>query len=893
MSLFFTQRPISVCPNDRQALALWEADSREHSERGETAWETLPVCSWNEFLRALYDEFWLAGHPTGAPLSLMNEWQERFLWIKVLSESQAGSGLLNQPAAARLAAEAWKLAHSYSLMDELQRSHTYWPEETQVFLGWVDSFQTHCNQRGWLSVSCLEGELVRALENGELPSEALPSEIRFVGFAEWTPASRSLLTALEQSGVDVVMAESPETENRQWRRLPCAEAEEEIRLAGHWLRQQLERTREKNFRVGLVLPNLAARRGEVQRILTEVFQPRKLDSPRTDLPQVCDFSIGLPLSHFPVVRDALDFLRWDGSELPLEQWKAILSPFLGDAESEFDQRSLLYGKLKSDGRFQIDVKRLLQHCQAGDRPYQSPLLARRLLSIKALIQEAPRKQLPSLWASHFSDLLETLGWPGERRINSAEYQTVTRWKSTLAGLGSLDGLMGPVSRNHAFGTLRRIVDETVYQPKLSNGGIEVMGTLEAVGLQFDRLWVAGLDDATWPAPSRPNPYLPFHLQREYRVAHSTPDRELEFARLITGKLLKSARFGVVSYPLHAAEQACRPSPLLASLPSIEPMELNLSATNSVYQLFLSSSQTETVDDPGPPPVSPEEKNLGGTSLFRHQSACPFRAYSYLRLSARPQDQVSEGLDARQRGIMLHTALEQLWKQVRTLNRWTRAGTEQRREWMWQSAERAVDDMRWKRPDVLKGVMVKLEKERLYALIAEWMTLEETREPFQVLATEERVTLNFAGMELEATVDRIDRLADGSLAVLDYKTGSPKVGDWLGERPKDPQLPLYSVSHPRAVETICFALLKPGKMSFQGLGAHDEALPGVKASEYADDGYHTWKERIADWRVRLENLAQEFRSGHAVVDPAEGRKTCRHCGLEPLCRIDEDTDEHTW
>ncbi|MCA9780741.1 MAG: PD-(D/E)XK nuclease family protein, partial [Candidatus Eremiobacteraeota bacterium] len=546
---------------------------------------------------------------------------------------------------------------------------------------------------------------------------------------------------------------------------------------------------------------------------------------------------------------------------------------------------------QSDGRFQVSMKRVLQLSQSTEegRAYQCPALFKRLLAVQGENKEAPRKQLPSAWATHFSELLEKYGWPGDRRLNSPEYQTVTRWKRTMTGLGSLDGLLGAVDRRTAYNALRRIADETVYQPKLSSGGLEVMGTLEAVGLQFDRLWVAGLDDNKWPAPARPNPYLPFSLQRQYGVAHSTPERELQFSRLITQRLLKASRFGVVSYPLYSEEQNCRPSPLLKDLPLTDLEELRLKGSETVQELFLSSAAVENALDPGPPAVAQGEKSRGGTSLFKHQSACPFRAYAYLRLEARPAESPEEGLDARERGIMIHAALEKLWSLVVRQARWRQAEQRQRHDWLTQSAEFAVEQMRWKRPDILRGIMVRLESERLISLLTEWMELEMTRDPFEVLATEERVTLNFAGMTLEATVDRVDRLADGSLAVLDYKTGSPRVGDWLGERPKDPQLPLYSVSHPREVETICFARLKPGKMTFQGLSAQDEPIPGVKASEMADDGYRSWDERKSEWTTRLERLALEFRTGHAVVDPAEGKTTCRHCGLEPLCRVDEEKE----
>ncbi|MFA7480107.1 MAG: PD-(D/E)XK nuclease family protein [Vulcanimicrobiota bacterium] len=887
MSLFFTQRSICVCPNERQALALWEADARDHQSRGERAWETLPVCSYSEFLRALHEEYWLAGSPSDEPLSLMNEWQERFLWIKVLTNSASGEGLLNLPAAARLAAEAWRLTNSYLLERELRAVGAIWPEETLVFMGWAEAFQATCRERGWLPACRLESELVKVITNDRLPPTALPKSIRFLGFAEWTPAARSLLQALESKGVEVVLADPPGASEQNWSVLPCAHQEDEIRSAGRWLREQLESNQKMELRVGLVLPDLASRRLEVHRLLTEVFQPSRLSDPRSDLPPICDFSMGLPLARFPLVADALELLNWSDKPRQLARWKILLSPFLGAAEKEFDSRALLFAKLQSDGRYLVGVGRILQLAQAEEeKPYRSPALFQRLKAAQAEIEKAPHKQLPSAWAGHFSDLLESLGWPGERKLNSPEYQTVTRWKSTLAGLGSLDSLLGPVDRHSAYAALRRISDETIYQPKLSRGGLEVMGTLEAVGLQFDRLWVAGLDDTRWPSAARPNPYLPFTLQRAQRVAHSTPDRELEFARLITERLVRAASSGVMSYPLYSEEQACRPSPLLRDLPRVDSTDLKLLESPTLQQRLLASSLLETIADPGPPPVSEQEKTRGGTSLFTHQSACPFRAYAYLRLDARPTETPEEGLNPRHRGTMLHAALEKLWSLVRTRQNWMQAEQNRHRQWLSESAEYAVEGMRRQRPDVLRGLMVKLEKERLLSLLAEWMELEMTRDEFEVVATEEKVELCFAGLTLKATVDRVDRLADGSLAVLDYKTGSPQVGDWLGERPREPQLPLYSVSHPRPVETICFARIKPGNMEFRGLSSVDEALPGVQASEYAEDGLKTWEQRKAEWTARLEALAQEFHDGHAVVDPAEGPKTCRYCGLEGLCRVEE-------
>ncbi len=45
------------------------------------------------------------------------------------------------------------------------------------------------------------------------------------------------------------------------------------------------------------------------------------------------------------------------------------------------------------------------------------------------------------------------------------------------------------------------------------------------------------------------------------------------------------------------------------------------------------------------------------------------------------------------------------------------------------------------------------------------------------------------------IDRIDEMPDGSLAVIDYKTSAsvPSPSSWLGDRPSDPQLPLYALA----------------------------------------------------------------------------------------------------
>jgi RecB family exonuclease len=127
---------------------------------------------------------------------------------------------------------------------------------------------------------------------------------------------------------------------------------------------------------------------------------------------------------------------------------------------------------------------------------------------------------------------------------------------------------------------------------------------------------------------------------------------------------------------------------------------------------------------------------------------------------------------------------------------------------------------------------------------------------------------------------MDRLADGTYALIDYKTGAqltPRM--WMDERPDEPQLPLYAVSAGEKVKAVAFARLKTGAMRYMGYAAAKEALPGLTH-------YPTWDELLQGWKTELEELAAGYAQGAAQVDPKRGLATCRYCDLKPLCRVHE-------
>lgn len=894
MSAIRPREPLLLTPNERQAMAHLEAHDQLQQARGETVWETLAVCSWSSFLRGLWEERLLA-HEGEEPLpSLMTQWQERFLWMRVLEHSSQGERLLNLPAASRLAAEAWSIVCDFELATALWRPSEHWDEETQVFLEWAESFQGVCRHESWLDAASLPGALSLALSRGLIPTEVLPSSLRLVGFANLTPAQQRLLDDFQARGVEVEIESNQPRQPVGWCRTTATDAEGELRAAALWMRAILEQAAERRQspRLALVVPDLANSRGAVTRILDEVLQPSRLFPQQGGEESLYNLSLGLPLASWPVVADAISLLELDGGWQTLTQLGVLFhSPFLGEAESEHARRALLEARLLRDGAFRVSFSRVIQRALRTDldgqaRPTTCPRLGQRLEAVRQRLQTTEIRLAPSRWAEEFRALLELYGWPGERVLDSSEFQTVLRWNELLAQLGSLDRVFPRLDRGQAVACLRRMAEETVFQPQLARGPVEVLGYLEAAGLPFDHSWLIGMHDAAWPQPARPNPYLPFPLQRAHGVPHSSADRELEFAQALTEQLLSGAPHGVVSCAEQEGEQKLRCSLLVQHLPERSLGHLRLATVPQLPVQIYESRRLERVVDPGPPPVAAGRRSSGGTSIFKLQAACAFRAYATLRLHARPLQSVDSGLDWAQRGTMLHNVLEGFWKRARTsraLHNWPE---ELRDEVLTEAVEDALLKGKKDRPDVLFGTFLELERHRLKELARRWLELEAQRPPFTVRDVEKVVELELGGVRLRVQVDRIDSLSDGSLVVIDYKTGAVSYRDWLGERPAEPQMPLYCVASPEPVAALVFARLRTGEMAYTGISERADLMPGVDPSEQAGDLGMTWTDRQDQWRHVLEQLANQFHRGDFAVEPLQRPKTCRNCRLEALCRVDE-------
>jgi RecB family exonuclease len=185
----------------------------------------------------------------------------------------------------------------------------------------------------------------------------------------------------------------------------------------------------------------------------------------------------------------------------------------------------------------------------------------------------------------------------------------------------------------------------------------------------------------------------------------------------------------------------------------------------------------------------------------------------------------------------------------------------------------------------------LEELRLTRLVTEWLGYEAERLPFAVAKAEADSTVTIAGLTLRLRLDRVDHLNDGTLLVIDYKTGDVSPKAWELPRPENVQMPLYAgyaLGQDEELGGLVFARIRAGSHAFAGQVGDAKAtlLSGLSPSSALVKNPLT-AEQLLDWRDCIQQLARAFVAGHAEADPRDYPKTCERCDLKSLCRIQEN------
>ncbi len=873
-----------LCPSARLARSIQNDIAKQNERAGRSQWQSLDVQTLGQWLDGVIEHGLLTGPiAEQAPPYLLSAFNEQLLWEEVITQSlkkNAFGELFDISGLASAAMEANRYVIAWNL--HVPREHQ--AEETRQFLHWQRMFQQRCSELGALeSVRYMDWQLAQ-LENG---AGELPARIAFGGFDQTAPQEQRLRDILVSRGVEVAEYKTTAEIPAQAQHVQLENHDAECRAAVAWVRQQLAEN--PAVRLAIVVPRLSEVRNQLADLLDDVFYPQSMRPTLADMPRHYNFSLGVPLAQQPVIQAALNLLRML-TAYQLQQADVsvlLLSPFWSANRKEADARALLDAAMREKLPMQFTLARLIEFIQAQQA--EGLKLESLLANIQAAIAiPTSRKQLALQWAQTFDAILEALGWPGQRNINSVEYQALNAWQKALQQLAGMDALDKKLTVSEAVSYLQQICADQVFQAETElEPSIQILGIMEGLSAPVDALWCMHMNDHIWPPPARPNPLLPAFMQRAAGLPNADNHVQAVFAATIQQRLLYSTCEIVFSSSRMDGESQLRPSPLMQDVPVFEG-KVELADTLAEQLSHAVHDTLEYVDDHLAPPVQEGEHVSGGTGLLKAQAVCPAWAFYQYRLGAKALKVPTAGLDNMARGSLVHGVLEDFWRKRHFADL-----RQMSAEALMQALDAAVSSTIQAfaaESSVVSATVLELEAERLLKLVGDWLTYEKARDvSFRIVDCEVGKKVQICGIEVTLKIDRVHRLENGGLEFIDYKTGQPpSISSWGEDRITEPQLPIYATFYADpddSVAGIYFGMVKTAEHVFSGVSEKNfEAQPDKRQPTFTRN-FTDWQHLLNHWKTAIESIATELRAGEAEVR-FNDENELMYCEVVPLLRLPE-------
>jgi ATP-dependent helicase/nuclease subunit B len=861
-----------VTASERAARSVTGAFNRSRRAEGLSAWLAPNIQDWKIFVRNVWDERNLDSR------LVLNSLQEHSVWAGIVTaaapEAARLAGARDRLAALAMEAHGLICAYAPHLLNKKARSA--WDQDAAAFSDWLARFDEICRVSSLISAARLPLELMQALKQ----DSAGRAPLLLAGFDRVLPTQRELFATWGAS-TQVSLGEIAVQIGFHQATDPASE----LAACAVWCKQRLAAN--PYGRLLVATQDVPARRGEIERAFLRLACEGGSASAASS---IFEFSLGVPLSQIALVRGASLLLHWLTEPIEEHELDWLLSTNQ-TASSRVESLALTAFmralRRKDMQRTRWMLADFLRQKPAATLP--AAWVARVTQAQRRLQEFARRPQSAVAAAELVPELLELAGWPGVRPLASAEFQARRRWQQTVDDCASLGFNGRPIEWKEFLAVLDRAVNETLFAPESQDAPILIAGPAESAGLAADAIWFLDATEDAWPASGATHPLIPLAAQRAAGMPHASPRLDWELADTVTRRLLASASEVHFSYATQNEGVEARPSRIVEQLAGA-PQLLSAALAVPAIPPPLAAPIEDASQIPFPAGDAP-----GGSATLTAQSQCAFKAFATARLGAQSWEPAEPGLTAKERGQLLHDVLHSVWSgpphgirshqellAVQNLNSFV--ADHVRRVFATQMTSRATESM--------PQNYLALEETRLNRLVTEWLLYECGRIPFSVLDTEQKTSVSVDGLPLKVRLDRIDRLIDGSLLVVDYKSGDVSPSDWDLPRPDDLQLPLYADFavglDSNEIGGLVFAKVRAGETEF--CGKVRDAKATLRANLRGNTNLVKKpldSEQLSAWKQYIEELALDFLAGRAVVNPRKYPETCERCGLQVVCRVSEN------
>ncbi len=836
-----------VTANRRLSRDLGEEFAAAQISSGIKAWRSPAIYAWQDWLQFLssnaLDQEALPGR--------INAHQSQLLWERCLQKEVSGSGS-SISSLVRMSRETWqRLADWQISIREVARAAQ--SEDQKLFASIAGRYFGLLEKENWVDDAGL-GDLVLGLISDR--KILFAGRVTFVGFERQRPVLVAICDAMKAVGVAVDFAPTEEVADACTLRTFENQAAE-YRTAGAWARKQVEKN--PGAKIAIIANGLDKDADEITRQVREGATPGWQHGHHS-LHDAVNVSYGRRLSDYPAISIALLLLRWLVKDLPSTDIGLLLrSPLLGTTGVAGRSRLELRLRQLPDRNWSPSMTSAeLRGKDEGDDV--ADWLAQ-LARFSKGRRDLPRTASPAEWVVFVDETLKAFSWPGTTTLNSSEFQLINRWRELLnefARLALVSSKMGPGT---AIAKLDSMASEVVFQPEAGDTHIQLMGPLEASGMQFDALWISGVTTSHWPPAGSPSALVSRRLQEEHGMPDSTPGDTLRYADQMLTRLVASAKCVVCSHALTVEDAEQTVSDLL--IPLVSSVE-KLSTVPDRYAASLADRVALGPAEDQIPAVAAGEKISGGAGTVQRQLSDPISAFVHGRMGARVIYPQAVGIPPPMRGNLIHDALYKLYIDL--------PSSGAIRSWEGEDLTDRIDAAlnfafarHERNTDAVLHQLLSLERRRICELLKQFIAIDGSRDQFQVAGVEGVFEFVAGHVRLPLRFDRVDKMSDDGIAILDYKTGSRKQLINRNGEAQEIQLFVYASATDAPVSALALVNVDTREISFDGAG-----------HGYTDAD--EWPELLQRVKDQVSVACRDMASGDVRINIEQGIKAARPLNL---------------
>ena len=877
-----------IVPNNR----LKEAVEQNYADRQErNVFHTPAVLGIDVWVRERWEQAASLGIAPFCERQVVSGSEELFIWIEIIEDSLTTYPLLNPEET------AIHVSHAYQLMKQWQL-HTNKPSEFQLysaipdiaaFLIWCEKFAAICEERKIISlVDCIELITQHLAASQNFP---LPDSVVLLNFFQPPPLYAELFDALGE----LVPLETVTT-GAQSTTLNCThhmfqDKGSEFQFIANWALEVI--SKEPEAHIGILGELVDDQRDELERLLSNTLSPQHIVEFNASESLFNSSHNSHSLLDEAHIHDAFLLFQLAYDEQDAEEFCRLLrSPFVLPDSTEQRAKAELEKELRHRVTNRCRTQDLSFYANREGKSYYCPEFATAMLNARERFRRFPQTASPDKWRGFLLEVLEGFDWPGSQ-LTTAQRTSLRRFDESLEQVGALTPIVGEMEFPKLLSRLRNLCRRSKHRQQFDNRcQISVYSMTEATGLQFDHVWLLNFNDQVWPPPISPSPFLPYALQKELQLPGSHTDVQLKHAK-DTFNIVSSSVLGSLQSSHHHSdgEQEFRSSSFARDFPVVKHEENHSENSITSYSNLIAEKPVLKIAlDDAVVPFTPGEASVGGHSVLSDQASCPFHAFILHRLHARPLPYFETGLNRAARGTAMHEALDFLFTRIQDQNSLAKLSDASKLELCEEAAGHAIDYLSRFHQALMTPRFSKIEGTRLSQLLNKFLEVEKSRSEYSVLATEQAQTWRYRDMTFNLKIDRIDRLSDGSLAVIDYKTGKRPVtpSSWLSERPQDLQLPFYLTatqsSSADTVSAVAIAHVNPERTDYSGVMKTDEFHSSLISVDKKLPGDKNWEALSQYFEQTVLSIADEFRDGIASIYPGDYSEQVGNYQISALCRV---------